>query len=67
MEENWIKVEPTQSVEITELGFDEKILCKLKFRNCIDVILDDEDLEYLISELLKFKESKSLIEKLCLS
>ena len=64
---NWISVEPTQSVEITELGFDEKIFCKLKFKNCIDVILDDDDLNYLISELLKFKESKGLIEKLCLS
>ncbi len=67
MEEYWISVEPTQSAEITSKGFNECILCKLKFKGCIDIILDDDDVEYIIGELKKFKNSKKLLENMCLS
>lgn len=41
MAESWIKV------------IKEKNNCKISFRN-VDVILEDEDVEYLVNELQKY-------------
>lgn len=57
---DWIKIEPVRSAEIKEIGFCEGVFCKIKFRNCIDIILDDEEVAFLQNGLNDYLNGKAL-------
>lgn len=66
MEDYWIDVEPTVSAEVTRQGIKEQLFCKVKFRDCLDVVLDDADVEYLMRKLGEYQTCKKMAEKICL-
>jgi hypothetical protein len=55
MEENWIKISP-----YLESGANNKkdIKCKISFNEIVSVIIDEDDIDYLVEKLKIFKENK---------
>lgn len=55
MEENWIRIETF----VRDRSKVEDIVCRLTFHNSLSVVLEDDDIDYLVDVLQKYKIFKT--------
>lgn len=55
MEENWIRIETF----VRDRSKVEDIVCRLTFHDSLSVVLEDDDIDYLVDVLQKYKIFKT--------
>lgn len=55
MEESWIKISPCLESGANSI---EDIKCRISFNEVASVIIDEDDIEYLVDKLNTFVENK---------
>ena len=58
MEDSWIKV--SHCLESGANGVED-IKCKISFNDVVSVIIDEDDIDYLIDKLNTFKENRVML------
>ena len=58
MEENWIRISPYLESSANDI---ENIRCMISFNGIASIIVDDDDIDYLIGKLNSFKENKVML------
>ena len=59
MEEKWIRVDPVFDGKPKKL---KNICCKITFSDSVSIILEDDDVNYLIGQLGRHKMFKKFLE-----